>query len=355
MSEKQPSSDRRSFARGVLTIAGAGAIAGCTGNTGSTEEEGNSGLEESDTNPAGNGSDTGDSESAEDNSSDPEEGQEEEEQTPQWEKDTRNGIPLNGLGAYTDQMIEAGPVSATRAETINSVLEGAETVEEERDALVEELSKENYASIFSEYHRIKGKRDNAENSVVLNRNWSFTSDSESIFEFYKVENGELQSQPVILDPDPETYNRQVNRPGSGEPEYLADLRDNTDWAQNVAQDYQSVQALIERGIENNDATEEEVRDYRADKLQDWSYVIFGADDEPNVRPHDIDTANTVFEAMYGDGNAQILAELSNEYHNQEYRPEKLVEVEFGGDSWNFHTPENREMGDPLIGEEERFS
>ena len=68
MNEKQPSSDRRSFARGVLTVAGAGAIASCAGDSGSTEDEGSSGPEESDTDPAGNGSNTGDSEPGEDNS-----------------------------------------------------------------------------------------------------------------------------------------------------------------------------------------------------------------------------------------------------------------------------------------------
>jgi poly(3-hydroxybutyrate) depolymerase len=252
-------------------------------------------------------------------------------------------------------MLETGPVSATKAETINNALEGAETVEEEREALVEELSEENYEMLFSEYHRIKGKRDNAENSVVLNRNWSFTSDSEPIFEFYIVEGGELQGQPIILDPDPETYNRQVNRPGSKEPRYLADLRDNTDWAQHVPQDYESVQGGIEFGMEENDATEEEVKDYRARALKKWSHVMFGVGEEPDVRPRDVETAGAVFEAMYSEGDVEILADLSNEYHEEDYDSDTLVEVELGDNGWKFHTPENRETGDPLIGEEERFS
>lgn len=350
MTEKQPRSSRRSFAREVLTVAGAGAIAGCTGNSGSNEDGGISEPRESDTDPAGNGSDTGDSESAEDNSSDPEE----QEQTPQWEKNTRNGIPLNGLGAYTDQMLEAGPVSAAKAETINSALEGAETVEEERDALVKEVEQANYEALFSEYHRIKGKRDNAENSVVLNRNWSFTSDSEPIFEFYIVEDGELQSQPIILDPDPETYNRQVNRPGEKEPQYLAWLRNQDLYTSKTSQAYQSIQEQIEEGIEEENVTESQVKQFRHNFLQDWSRVMFGVDDEPDVRPYNVETADIVFEAMYGDGDGGILADLSNKFYDEDYDTDTLVEVEFRSSEWNFYTPKDRDMGDPLVGEKERF-
>jgi hypothetical protein len=251
-------------------------------------------------------------------------------------------------------MLEAGPVSATTAETINNALEGAETVEEEREALVEELSEQNYESLFSEYHRIKGKRDNAENSVVLNRNWSFTSDSEPIFEFYIVEDGELQSQPIILDPDPAFNNRQVNRPGSGEPQYLAWLRSQDFDVYFTPQSYQVIQQKIEKGIEEENVSEEQVKKFRYNFLQDWSRVMFGVDDKPDVRPYNVETANVVFEAMYGDRDGVILADLSNKFYNEDYDTDTLVEVELRSSEWNFYTPANRTMGDPLVGEKERF-
>ncbi|WP_154020402.1 hypothetical protein [Halorubrum halophilum] len=352
MTGKQPSSDRRSFGRGVLTVAGAGAIAGCTGNTGSTEEGESSEPRESDTDPAGNGSDTGESEAG-GNSSEPEEGRDEQEQTPQWEKNTRNGIPLNGLGAYTDQMLEAGPVSAAKAGTINNALKGAETVEEERDALAQTLTPGNYTLLMSEYHRQRGEQGNTENQVVVNQNWSFTSDSEPILELYKVENGNLQSQPVIVDAN-HKYQRQTNKPGSGEPPYLAGLRNQENDVRFTSQAYQSIQNKIEEGIKEENVSEINVKQFRYNFLQDWSRVMFGVDDEPDVRPYDVETADIVFEAMYGDGDGGILADLSNKIYEEDYDTDTLVEVEFRNSEWNFHTPKNRDMGDPLVGEKERF-
>jgi hypothetical protein len=241
-------------------------------------------------------------------------------------------------------------VSATTAETINNALEGAETVEEERDALVEELSEENYESLFSEYHRVKGKRDNAENSVVLNRNWSFTSDSEPIFEFYIVEDDELQSQPIILDPDPETYNRQVNRPGQEDPNYLSSLRDDGHAAAIIPQDYDALDERIQDGREEG-ASDMKVRNFRETIQEKWSNGLFGISGGHNIIAHDSQSSNVVFDGMYHGGDTQAVIDLNNEYRDSDlFDADGVVSAEFTGKGWKFHELPDYEIGDKLPGE-----
>ena len=280
-----------------------------------------------------------------------EQGSEEQTAEERVNNQIREGIPLEGLGAYEDAVLEADQPDAATIKQIDSILEGENTPEELRNGLDDIATTDNLHQVMRYFHQ---QHQNQEETVVINRNWSFTSDSEPILELYTVKNGELQNQPTITDTRAGQV-VQTNKPGQENPQYLADLRDSTDWAQNVSQDYQSIQQIIDRSLENNNPSEQDVREYRADKLQDWSRVMFGVDDEPKVRPHNVDTADTVFEAMYGDGDAEILAELSNEYDSEDYDADTLVEVEYTGSSWNFHTPDNREMGDPLEGEEGRFS
>jgi hypothetical protein len=348
MAEEQKTSTRRRVLE-TIGAAGAVAVAGCT----STSSSPASGESEDD------GSETGGSEEqgktgqdGQENSGDEENNQ---DQASELEQNIREGIPLDGLGAYTDQMLEARETSDTAppTEKVNAILEG-ESVEEQRDALVEALTEENYEMLFSEYHRQKGANGDTENQVVLNRNWSFTSDFEPIFEFYLVENGELQSQPVILDPDPETNNRQVNRPGSGEPEYLADLRDSTDGAQSVPEDYDALQELISFYNEHEDNPEKMINDARATTFDKMSASIFGVDPEENFIFYDGESANLVANGKFEGSKEGIEAVvgLSNSLPEGEgYGEDIWTSAEYTERGWEFRTHPDWELGQKLPGEQ----
>lgn len=341
MAEKQPNPSRRSFAKGVLTVAGAGSLTGCTGDSGSSENRESSDSQESDTPPADNSSDTNSSDQSDDVS----------DQVSQREQNIRNGIPLDGLGAYTDAVLQAEQPEPATIQQIDQMLEENQKPGELAENLAQILTTENTHSTMQYFHQ---QHQNQENTVVTNKNYGFTAHPGEIIEVYTVTNGNLQPQPILID----TYQGQTwetNKPGQQKPEYLAALRDDTNWTRRVPQDVQSLHGGIERGRERNgNITQKELNDYRARTLRKWSYIMFGVDDEPDVRPRDVETADAVFEAVYGEGDAEIIADLSNKYHEQDYDPDTFVEVELREDGWNFHTPENREMGDGLKGEEEKF-
>ena len=345
MAEDQTTSTRRRVLE-TIGAAGAVAVAGCT----STSSSPASGESEDD------GSETGGSEEQGKTGQDEQENSGDEEnnqdQASELEQNIRNGIPLDGLGAYTDQMLDPkeGPVREETTEKVNAILEGS--VEEQRDALVEVLTEENYEMLFSEYHRQIGEEGGAENQVVLNRNWSFTSDSEPIFEFYLVENGDLQSQPVILDPDPETYNRQVNKPGTGEPEYLAWIRDSSIWGRTVPQDWKAEE---DRRNAFEEWTEAEKRSRRESTQRFWSNGLFGVGQEPEVIPYDAESSMVLFKGMYQNGNTDAVVKLNNEYRDSEvFKSDNLVSAEYTENGWEFREHKEREIGDPLPGEDDFF-
>lgn len=267
-------------------------------------------------------------------------------------------IAFDGLGRYEEKVRNAEPLEEASLEVttddVHQMLEETETVEEEAEQIAyfaETVNHENLHTILQEYHI---EKTSTENQVVINQNTHIGGRIGNVNEIYTVKNNQLQSQP-ILQTDLLAHTQKgdtIHKPGQQTPQELKAQRNPENSARYVEQDYNSIQAGIERGIENNNATQEEIREYRERHLENWSKVMFGTDSEPNVIPHDIETADTVFEAMYGEGNAQLIAELSNQYESQEYSSETLVTVEYTENGWNFNTPEDRKMGDPLEGEGE---
>jgi hypothetical protein len=270
-------------------------------------------------------------------------------------------IAFDGLGRYEEKVRNAEPLEEASLEVttddVHQMLEETDSVEEEAEQIAyfaEQVNDEDLHSILQEYHL---EKTSTENQVVINQNTHIGGRTGNVNEIYTVKNNQLQSQPILqTDLLVQTERGDtIHKPGQQQPQELKAQRNPENSVRFVPQDYNSIREQIVEGVENEGATNEQVQEFRNNYLQDWSEVMFGTDSEPNVIPHDIETADTVFEAMYGEGNAQLIAELSNQYESQEYSSETLVTVEYTENGWNFNTPEDRKMGDPLEGEENLFS
>jgi len=256
--------------RDFLTLLGAWAagLAGC-GSTNSSPSTPTETL-------ANNTTDQGTSEETQ-----TEEGTEtdDEPEISQREQSIQEGLPLEGLGAYENQMLEAGPVEESTAEEIENLLEGADSPEEEADALDDMLTTGNYGPVMAEFYR---QKESSENTVVVNANETNATDG-NILEILPVQNAELQGQPNTSD----TYNGKVvetNKPGETDPEYLAQLRE-TNAARMVPQDHDSFESGIEFMRSDDRYDEEDIETFRAGFMEQWSAGLFGVDDSHNIIPH----------------------------------------------------------------------
>lgn len=246
--------------RSVLTVMGAAALAGCSSSTAGTQSDSKQEIEEQDV-----------------------------------------YLPLDGLGQFGEKVLDADMENSEfTAEGIQTLLEPADNVEEEAELLAEITTPDNLYQVSNAYLSIKKEGDNV---VAINQNHAFYQDSSPLLEFHTIEDGELQGQPALK------AQGQTHFPGDQGPEYLKDMRDFEDAAQYVAQDYNSIQAGIEWGIENNGANEEQVRQYRAKRLNHFSRAILGVGSEPNLRPHSVADANTLLQSKYGEGSARAYQQL----------------------------------------------
>ncbi len=329
--------DRRHFLT-LLGAAGATGLAGCGGNSDSAEDSPT--VSESPNNSTVTER-TPEQGTPEETPTEEDQVEDDEPEISQREQSIQEGLPLEGLGAYEDQMLEAGPVEESTAEEIENLLEGASSPEEEADRLSEMLTDENFGTRMAEFYR---QKEDSEDTVVVNENYGFFQDSGPILEIYTVENGELQSGPILSHTSYGETSTQA--PGDGEnPQYLHDMRESSDWAQVMPQDYRALTERIEP------LTDKEKRNVREDFVDYWSAGLFGLDETVNIIPHDGESSNVVFDGLYHDGDTQAVVELNNEYRDSElFDSDTVVSAEYTGDGWEFHERPEYEMGDKLPGE-----
>ena len=342
MSQKDNDLDNGMNRRRFLTAAGtasAAALAGCQ----EKDADENDPLNETDAQAGSNESEIETQNNSVDNKTDEPKPEEEKNEEPEFE------IPLDGLGAYEEKVREARP----RQKTFNQVdkmLEQSDNPDQLADLLssnkittgaVEHNLYELASALYQKQEEKAG--ENVEDSVVFNINWSFTSDSEAIIETYTVEDGELQSQPIIADPEHgQVYMR--HKPDQENPEYLKRIRDDTDWAKMVPQDYDAFMKR-EEFVDKDD--ERTVREYT---FKNWSAGLFGINTDPKVIPHDGESSNVVFDGLYHDGDAEAVVELNNQYFESNlFGIGEVVSAEYTGDGWKFHKQPDYEWGDELPG------
>jgi len=330
--------------RRVLTLLGAGTagLAGCGGNTSSSNPtESNTGLSTS-----GNSTGGTPEETTEEDQGTP--GEEEENGPTQREQNIKSGVPLNGLGAYENQMLEAEPTRRPETTTnqIQTLLEETNNPGQEANQLSQILTDENFTSYMAEFYR--QKTDN-EDTVVVNENFGLFQNSGPILEIYTVTNNQLQTGPILSFTD---YGQTATqKPGDGQTGSLHNMRDNTNGAQFIPQDYDSLISRIEGGRENG-GSQEEVRSFRDSVINRWSAGLFGLGENPYIIPHNGESSNVVFNGLYHDGGTEAVVELNNEYRESElFDSDVVVSAEFTGSGWEFHRQEEYEMGDKLPGEQ----
>lgn len=304
--------------RSVLTVIGAAALAGCSSSTTETRPNSNTGPEN------------------------------EEQSDAQRINQEDISVPLGGLGKYEEKVAEAQPLEEAPTEItigeVEQILEKTNNVQEEQKQLAQILTTDNKYSVLQAYHT---RKQPSENQVVVNQNWSFTTDSEPILEHYTIQNNELQSQPIITDTSHGSIT--IHKPGDPNPEYLKDIRDDTDAAQLVPQDYDALMDRIEYGKENG-GTLEQVEEFRHTIMDQWSAGIFGVDSNPNVIPYDAESSNVVFDGIYHDGDTEAVVQLSNAYAESDLADtDQVVSAEYTGDDWKFRVHEDYEMGERIPG------
>jgi len=318
--------------RDFLTALGAGgvALAGCGGSTDDSGRSPSSTDSTSTPQPTPGGTDTAS-----------------EAGTPTAAERTnqqiREGIPLEGLGAYEDAVLEADQPDTATANQIDSILEGDNTAEDLRNGLDDIATTDNLHQVMRYFHQ---QQQNTDQTVVINRNWSFTSDSEPILELYTVQNGQLQSQPTIVDTSAPTP--QINQPGQNNPQYLADLRISDGWTILVPEDHEGLEQRIEDAKTYENASEEDIRELRENIYGKWSNAIPGLDDSDMVKPEDPESTISVFEAKYGDGDTRVLTDLENQYfESSQYDTDTMTTAHYNGEDWVFTERPDIEMGDSL--------
>jgi len=341
--------NRRRFlkAAGASSVA---ALAGCQGEdpdeTGSVNDTGNqAGSNESETETQNNSTDIENEE--------PEEktGDEGETEEPAFE------IPLGGLGRYEEKVREASPRQATFNQ-VDRMLEQSDNPDQLADLLssnkisVGAVEHNLYELASALYQRQQEKPgENIDDSVVFNVNFLISSDFEHIIETYTLEDGELQSNPIIADPESgRVYKR--HKPGQEGPDYLKHVRKSDKAASMVPQDYEGEEKI--RNDVVDDWTEEEMRAEKEGMQNHWSYALFGTGKDFDIIPYDAESSNAVFDAMYNDGDTEALVKLNNKVASEFPDTDAVISAEYTSSGWKLREHPERKIGDQLPGEDDFF-
>lgn len=339
--------------RGFLALLGTGvaATAGCT-SISSDPENGSS--VENNTNESSSRTSTEESNTIESETNESDDTADDVDDDDSDVEESGLEMPLDGLGALEPKVKDAD------WEVVHEYLD--EDDYHDPEALADKLSdhialndvygmlqqlykKQNESSVYS-----------VEDTIVANVNLSYTSGVEEIIEIRRIEDRELKGSPIIVDVENNSVYMK-HKPGQEGPDYLKRIRDPEDWARFVPQNYRAIRQIAINDVEEKGEqafTKEDIREFRRHYLNEWSRIMFGANENPDLIPKDFETAVTAFEALYGNANTQIIADLSNEYYKTDYDTDTLVTAEYDGE-WNFESPDDRNMGDRLEGEEEIIS
>jgi hypothetical protein len=291
--------------RSVLTVIGAAALAGCSSTTAGTQSNSEQEIEEQDV-----------------------------------------YLPLDGLGQFGEKVLDADMENSEfTAEGIQTLLEPADNVDQEAELLAEITTPDNLYQVSNAYLSTKKEEDNV---VAVNQNHAFYQDSGPLLEFHTIRNGELQGQPGLK------AQGKTHFPGDQGPEYLTQMRDPTNGASAIPQDYQALQSWLESEKRYGDDGEQGVRDERAATISKMSNSIIGIGSDEKFMYFDGESANLVAGAIQGENpeSAQALAELSNQYPEAPgFGTDTWTSAQYTEDGWKFETRPDYKLGDKLPGEQ----
>jgi hypothetical protein len=322
--------------RRYLTLLGASTtfLAGCGGNTSSSTPT------ETQSNPA---TDTPTPEEAVETDT--------ESMEERINQNIEENIPLDGLGKYTEKILEAEAPNAATTQEIDQILEGEnQDPETLRNQLDDVITTDNIHQVMRYFHQ---NHNDKQNTIIANKNWRFTGQSDPTIEIYTVQNGKLQPGPTLTD----TYNNKVNKinkPNQNKPKPLADLRDPTDGSRRSSTDYQAMQELMDSIEQYEGLSEEDEREIRETTFSKMSCAVPGLDPEDNFIFYDGENANLVTDVLR-EGNkeaAQAYTQLANKIPEAEGLGEEgYVSAEYTGSDWKLRHHPDWEPGDKLPGEQ----
>jgi hypothetical protein len=96
------------------------------------------------------------------------------------------------------------------------------------------------------------------------------------------------------------------------------------------------------------AEEDRINDFRQDMYSAMSMTIPGVGREINLRFADVESGMTLYEAKYGEGDGEIIRDLSKAYNEIE-KPESFdtITAEYSA-GWNLTPENNAEPAEALI-------
>jgi len=228
-----------------------------------------------------------------------------------------------------------GGESKLTTDEISQLLEGETNLEEELEFLVEKTETDYIHSATAEYLKQKEDTDN-----IIHPNKTFASipgANEEISEFIVVENGEIQGVHGING----QYNGQnlkYTTQNGGEQLFQA-LYEPDDANGVTPEDLQGLQKKVK--VRRGDEAVEDgvIQEIKQDMYETASMAIPGVGKEINLRFADIESGMALYEAKYGDGDGEVIRDLSQEYSEIE-TPESYdtITVEYD-EGWEL-TPEN---------------
>jgi len=182
-------------------------------------------------------------------------------------------------------------------------------------------------------------------TLAVNVNYASTGDSEPILEVYPIEDGKLQTPPILR------KNGTTHKPGDKQPDTYKNLRNSEKAAATLPQDHDG----LEKRIEVINPSEEEIREGRAGFQEKGDWALFGVDEgDADIVFYDAESSNMVFDATHNpekvDDPYSIIREFNIEAAEYVGNGE-ITTAEYTEEGWEFEAaPQDWEFGDKLPGE-----
>ena len=255
----------------------------------------------------------------------------------------------SGFQTYRENLEEAGNLEKASegvrgdpqltGNDIQNMLEEAETVQDELQFLVQNTETHYLNEAMKEY---SAQKQDTDSYVIGNTTFgSFPGANEDISEFIVVENGEIQGVQGInafWGTQQGEYTRQ-----NGGHDALQNLYNPEKAGSVIPEDLQGLQKIVRnfrRDIGSGPVPEEDIKEFKQMIYEAASATIPGVSKkDANLRFADIESGMTLYEAKYGDGNGEIIKELSKAYNEIE-KPESFdtITADYNA-GWEL-TPEN---------------
>jgi hypothetical protein len=251
-----------------------------------------------------------------------------------------------GFQTYRENLQEAGNLEKASegvrgdpqltGNDIQNMLEEAETVQDELQFLVQNTETHYLNEAMKEY---SAQKQDTDSYVIGNTTFgSFPGANEDISEFIVVENGEIQGvhgNNAFWGQQQGEYTRQ-----NGGHDALQALYNPEKAASTVPEDIEGIRKKFNHL--DGRAEEHRLEEFIQNMYSGMSMTIPGVGREVNLRFGDMESGVALYEAKYGEGDGEIIRELSEAYSNID-NPESFDSITAEYDAgWNLNPENNAE-------------